>query len=496
MGFETLGIGASGLFAAQRAAEVSAQNVANASNPAYTRERVSLTAAPPVPGSPGMRGSGVQVVSIDRLRDTLADVSYREQAAASGAADARAGLLSRAQGVLGPTGASVSDNLDAFWSSWSDLSLNPGDSAARTAVLSAGQQLTDSLNGAAGSLAQIGADAVRQAQDAVAQVNGLTAQVAALNKQVTEAKATGQNPNDLLDQRDQALDQLAQLTGARIQQSTSNADQVDVVLGGIALVSGTVATTLSAGTVGGQLGFAVGGSLGTGRPVALGGTLGGLQRVVNVDLPGFSAHLDALAQGLADTVNRLHEQGYAAPLPVTDPATGTTTTTAPPGGAFFAAAGGGTSVTAASIRVAVTSAADVAASATQAGSPNDGDNALALADAGKVSAYLSDPTSGLTPTLPPAGQAAPDGGPTVTDAVLGLVGRLGQAAAAAASAQTSAGTARDTAQKLRTDADGVSPDEEMVDLAKYQHAYEAAARVITVADSMLNTLINGMGAGR
>ena len=91
MAFSSLTIGASGLYAAQRAVEVAAHNVANANNEAFTRQRVTLQSALPTPGTAGMRGdgdrgTGVAILDITRLRDRLADVSYRAEASISGAA--------------------------------------------------------------------------------------------------------------------------------------------------------------------------------------------------------------------------------------------------------------------------------------------------------------------------------------------------------------------------------------------------------------------------
>ncbi len=116
----------------------------------------------------GMRGNGVAVVGIQRMRDVLADLSYRAEAGTSAAADARSDVLNRAQGVLGayPEGASAS--LDRFFSSWQKLNLTPQDPAARADVLDSGQQLASALNDASGQLDQISADTGTRMQDAVA----------------------------------------------------------------------------------------------------------------------------------------------------------------------------------------------------------------------------------------------------------------------------------------------------------------------------------------
>lgn len=478
MSFEALNIGASALYAAQRAAEVSAQNVANAANDNYTRQKVTIQAAPPSIGYPGMRGTGVQMMSITRVRDSLADVAYRAQAAPAGAADARSNVLSRAETILGPYAQGVPDSLDKFFSAWNTLSLNPTDSAARSAVLAQGNVLAGSLNDAATNLNQIEDDTFNQVQQNVTQVNTLATQVATLNKQIATAVVGGQNPNDLLDQRDAAIDQLSALTGASVRVSGAT-QQAQIYVGGQLLVDSGSAEQLQTGRSGtdGTVSFTL-----NNTTVSPQGTLGGLSSVLNTDLPGFGAHLDAIANGIATQVNAVHSQGYN----MVDPSRDASDNLLPPtGGNFFSG------TTAATLKVALTSPGQIAASTT--GNVNDGNNAIALANVANAPAfgYSSD---GVTPVPLAAGAGTP-GDLTIGDAVRGLVGRLGTASANAQAVQQATASSRDAAQSLRSDADGVSTDEEMVDLVKYQHSYEAAARVITVADSMLDTLINHTGTG-
>lgn len=473
MSFEALNIGASALYAAQRAAEVTAHNIANSSTPGYTRQQLAVQAAPPAPGTPGMRGTGVTILSIQRMRDQLADVSYRFEAASAGAADARSAVLQRAESVLGPYAQGAPDQLNQFFSAWTQASLTPTDPAARMAVINAGQALASSLNDASTALSQTSDDTYRQIQDDVTQINTLTSQLANLNQQIANAVTANNSPNDLLDQRDQVVDTLVALTGAQVH--TSGAlQQVSLSVGSAVLVDGVHTTSLAVTRSNGVVSFTAGTSP---TPVAPGGEVGAYTRVVNVDLPGYQQHLDAVASGLAQQVNALHAQGYNA----VDPTTG-----GPTGGDFF------TGTTAASIAVRISSPGQLALS--QSGNPNDGTIALDVAGLSTAPAFTSDPNGSATPVpLAPGTTAA--GGFSIGDALRALAGRLGTDSGDAQATATAADSSRDAAAQSRTDANGVNNDQELVDLTKYQNAYEAAARVITVADSMLDTLINHTGVG-
>src|ERR1700712_3363250 len=219
MSFSTLNIGASALFASQRAVEAASQNVANASVDGYSRQVVRITSANPTPGttvgdrSDGMRGNGVVVTSVDRLRDQLADVAYRSEAAADGYGGARSPTPARAASTLGRVPSGGPAALDKFWAPFGSLSNNPTDPAARNTVLDAGSEISRALRDASTQLGSLTTAAASQVSGDVTTINNLATQVAGLNKSILDATTAGQSPNDLLDSRDRAIDQLHQLAG-------------------------------------------------------------------------------------------------------------------------------------------------------------------------------------------------------------------------------------------------------------------------------------------
>jgi flagellar hook-associated protein 1 FlgK len=446
--FSTLHIGASGLFAAQRAVEVAAHNVANANNETFTRQRVTIQSSLPTPGTAGLRGdgdrgTGVTTLDVVRLRDRLADISFRAESSITGSADARADTLNRAEAMLGTFGDGAPEALSSFLDAWNQLSMTPGDASARAAVLAAGQRLAEGLSGASTQIDTVTHEMGLRVSDDVTELNGLLQSVAKLNYDIVQATIDSRSPNDLLDQRDAALDRISRLTGARLDAQPNGA--VDISLGGVSLVSGMNAATVAASGTD-PVTVSVGGA-----PVTFGGEIGGYVATVGVDLPAYRASLDALAVGLRDVVNAAHRLGTGA-----DGSTGLD---------FFT----GTDAASLAVNAALTPDA-VAASAS--GAAADGNNALAVA-------------------------AALRGTPAVGTQVFGDALRTfaSKVAQAAADSRRNAGTAEASlaaAQSARSSLNGVSVDEEMVDLVKFQHSYEAAARVISVADSLLDKLINEM----
>lgn len=443
---DALRIGASGLSAAQRGVDVAAHNTANAATPGYTRTRVELLAATPSRGVHGMAGTGVQVGALTRLRDAPADSAYRASAAKAGAGAAAAELLTRVQDLLGPIDSGLPAALTSLYDAAATLALRPNDPAAREGFLGAAGALARSFSDLARGIDAIGPDVAGKATDLVARTNTLTAHVAALNVEIAEATTRGEVPADLLDARDRALDELSQIAGARV--GTPDAQgRVAVYVGSQPVVRDGASYPLVAGGTPGALtiGFADGQVAQVG-----GGSLGGLLDA-QAKLAGIRSGLDELATGIAEQFNEVHTAGFDLD--------------GNPGQALFT----GTSAATLVVNPGL-DARGVAASAS--GAPNDGNNALAL------SALRDAQAADGTTAAGRLGAWVASIGLTVSDAKL------------------QAKTAADVTGSLeaaRTSLHAVSVDEEMVDMIRFQRAYQAAARVVTVADQMLEHLINRMG---
>ncbi|MGN6407597.1 MAG: flagellar hook-associated protein FlgK, partial [Curtobacterium sp.] len=340
--FGSLATAYSGLAAARAGIDVTGQNIVNAGTAGYTRQRVTQSSIPAaqtgfVRGTAALAGQGVSVDGIARLASLTLDAGVRVAAGSSAYADARATALSALEdGLHEPGTDGLASKLDAFWSSWSELSSHPDDPGAASAVIGAAKTVASAL--ASGSTA-IDAQwtSVRGTVDGqVQQLNDAASQVADLNGRIRTALASGGNANELLDQRDQLTEQIASLAGGTVRQNSDGT--VDVLIGGNAIVQGTdarsvavgggqrmadgaaVTLTWTSGTAGAvQLsGGSIGGNLSLLAPATATGSGGALAEA--------SAAYDQVATKLAAAVNAVH-------------ATGTTPTGAT-GAPFFALAAG------------------------------------------------------------------------------------------------------------------------------------------------------------
>jgi flagellar hook-associated protein 1 FlgK len=195
----------------------------------------------------------------------------------------------------------------------------------------------------------------------------------------------------------------------------------------------------------------------TGTSATAGGTMGSMIDSMNTILPGISGQIDNVANTLAQTVNAVHSAGYSAD--------GTT------GQDFFAGDANG-NITAASIKVAITDPAKVAFSS---GNPVSADPTVA----GTINNDVADKLSEV---------GASGTGPDQT--YQQMIGQLGVSAQASSRRSDIQNSVRDQVDTERGAESGVNLDEEMTNLLTYQRGYEAASRVLTTIDSMLDQLIN------
>lgn len=256
----------SGLQAAQAAIDTTGENIANANTAGYTRQVVNTGEAgslgiPQVSqeGAQAELGTGVDITSISRIRDQFLDIQYRAQNTASSNANTNSTQLQEVQTAVNePSSDGVSTQLDAFYSAWSALA-STQNSSTQGAVVSAGQTLVSTLNSTYQQMQTVQAQAGQQyatLTGANGQVEQDATQLATLNGEISQATQAGQTPNNLLDQRDNVLDDLSGLAQISVTNQTDGSVTVGFGDASTPLVSGTTVTwpqTLTAAS-GGQLG--------------------------------------------------------------------------------------------------------------------------------------------------------------------------------------------------------------------------------------------------
>lgn len=456
-----LNIARSGMAASQAQIAVTSQNVTNAQTPGYSRQRLEVTQSIPVQYPQGNFGTGVTTRGTMRMRDVMQDDGFRRDAQSASRNEEQRDAMTAIENVLGePSDSGLASGLEQFWNSWSDLAINPDSGAARGVVRQRGAQVATQLNTFGNQIVDAQTVSRTRMLEAANRVNALAQQVAEINARIVAAEAAGKEAPDMRDQRDLKIDELASLAGATAYQQADGS--VNVNIGGDSLVDGAnfktirVQAELSDPT---RLGIALGGLSSTGGSTEtmyqVGGQLAGLLTSYNDTYPDALTRLDGIAAALVAETNAVHSTGFVGS------ATGVN---------FFSAA----YTTARTIRLDAAIVADVNKVAASAISGESGDNSIAL----KLS-LLRDtkvPVNGTTASIS-------EGYRTVVAYVATSTNAADGAATAARTLATQSGTRRESVK-------GVSIDEEMVSLMKYQQSYAAAARLISVVDEMSQTLIN------
>ena len=440
MGLETT---LRGILAQQLALDTTAHNISNASTPGYSRQSAVMAAstafAPPsmmTPAQAGEIGTGVDVIAYQRVRDSFLDLQYRAQSMVQGQAQATNDGLNNVQDALNEPGANGLSNLmQQYWSSWQAVSNDPENMASRQALAQSAASLANGFNALSSQLTTIQGQTGQNVTSTIQNVNQLGTQIATLNNSIRQATVGGVQPNDLLDQRDNLLDQLSALGNVSITNSTNG--MVDVSIGGAALVTGTTSATIAE----------------TDMTSLTSGKLSGLIQLRDTTIPGYQSQLDTVASTLISATNTQHAAGFDL--------------NGNAGGAFFT----GTSASTIAVNPAlITNPGLIAASAD--GTPGNANNALALA--GIRNQVLI-------------------GSSSIDDAYSQLVTKIG-ADTAQSNTTLSNATALTTAiNNQRQAVSGVSLDEEMTNLLTFQRGYQASSRALSAMDDMIDQLVNRTG---
>ena len=450
---------AQSLMADQTALNVTANNVSNQDTPGYTREVVNWQPvdAVTINGSEFYvtQNSGPSAIS---QRDRVLEQRVQQQTQVQSQSSALESALQQIQDVFGLSSTSESaistalgSAMNSYYGALSQLSASPTDASVRQSVLSAANTLASTFNSSAQQLSQISSSLDQQVGTVVGQVNTLTATIATLNKQIASI-SPNQDAGTLEDQRQLAITQLSQYVG--LNQITNEENGITLTTSdGALLVSGDQAYAMTTAPVSGTT-HVFAGIAGQDVTSGLtGGMLGGVLQARDQELPPVATALDNLAYGMGTQTNLQNELGLDG--------------NGNPGLALFTLSATASGA-AASIQVTTSDPQAIAAAGVGEGSAGNG-NALALAD-------LS--TANLVGTQTSSGYYA------------ALLGQIGTATSGAATDNTAQQATLTQLTTQRDSLSSVSLDEEASNLTQYQRSYQAAAKLLTIADSVMSSAIN------
>jgi flagellar hook-associated protein 1 FlgK len=480
-----LEIGKSGLNIYQMATDVTSQNIANVNTPGYSRQQVVLETAPSTTANGFPLGTGVRIASVDRIYDGLLQQQLVTAQSTQGNDTTKSNVLQQIEPTFNEV---VNDGLGAaitnFFGSWQDLTLNPSGSTERQAVLSRAQILVDNFHSVSTSLNNAISTQDQSLAPLTADISAKLKNIAQLNGQIQTTQMVSGNANELKDQRDQLIRDLSTKMGITTSEPNPPDGTVNITsAGGEALVTGNQYASMYTDNVGGTTPndiyvTAVGNPPPANTPGAdtkitatVGGAnnslgeLGATLALRDTIIPGYLGKVDELANQIVTQVNNNHNDATTSTAGV--PANyDTYDLTGAKGGDFFLNAG----TTAASITLNIIDPNKIAAATTPL-APGDNSNALNIANMQN------------TPFAFASGNATLNG---YYNSLVSTVG-LDVQSAKNTVAQDNAFTQQLTT--LQQSNSGVSLDEELTNLIKYQRSYQASAKLITTATDMMDTVI-------
>jgi flagellar hook-associated protein 1 FlgK len=462
-GSALMSLGTRAMFAASAGLQTTGHNISNANVPGYSRQTVETqTAAGQFTGA-GFFGKGADVVGVVRAYDEQLTRQAASTLSQSTYDRTRFEQLRRLEQSFGLGEQGIGHAAMQMFNAMSDVASRPLDLPSRSVVLARANEVSARFNSASAGLAALQNGVTNDVRLQVAEANQLAGNIASVNRQIAELKGLEQSPNDLLDQRDQLINRLSAL----IQVTTVPADDGTLgvfVAGGQRLVLGDEASPLRIMVDASNLklaavGLVSGGVLRQIPPESIGGgSLAGLLRFQNDDLQVANQMVDELAQSLVERVNAQQVLGLDM--------------SGNPGEPLFAPLDPLASA-AFTIRVAISDPRGLAAATV------DADNGNALAKTA-----LRDEAFVDTARFPST---------TFGEAYAQLIGEVGvrvQGAQAAADISAAVATSAETARASKS---AVNLDEEAAMLIQYQQAYQAAAKVLQIAQSVFQELLDTAG---
>jgi len=435
--FSGLYISISGMAANKAAMETAAHNMANVTTPGYTRQQIMLSSNNPYQSANfnGQVGSGVKVDGIRRMTDSyLEGRIQREQASADNWSN-QSGLMNKIESNIASL--NIPEVFNNFWNAWHGASLNTEQENGRFEVQEQAEGLIYTLKSASNQMEEIDQEIDDNISDQMKMVSNLGEQIAMLNKEISQSIAKGQQPNDLMDKRITVLREFVGITGASVVYNKD--DTVSITL------TAKPSPTAEAEEIKIVDGIQFNDLPENADLVVTNGSLYGLINVRDNELRSNKEYLDQIAKDLATEVNALHSVGYTVNGDTginffTDPVTGVKDLDL------------STEVKANKNNIAVNGS-----------TPEEtGTSALNIYNLGTG----------------------------ITKEISNFIEEIGASAKSADFQNTSHQDIINEMDNMRAEISGISIDEELANVMQFQRAYEASAKVLSIMDSLLESLIN------
>ncbi len=454
----------------QGALEVTGHNIANANTKGYSRQEATMSATRPhtIPGmnqavGAGQRGTGVEIKEVARVRDRFIDAQINKEKSEKGYWDTQKESLNHIEMVFAePSDNGLRNAMDEFWGSLQELSAEPESNAVRATVRQKGTVMSDTFNHLDTQLDDYQQEINGRIDTKLDDINSYGRRIADINARIKNVEVSGDNANDLRDQRDLLIEELSEITNVDSREDSRSS--VSVSISGHKLVSDEsynelelvvnrredVTSNYIEWDDGNKARFS-------------NGELKSLLDTRDEDIPNYREQLDTMASTLVEEFNQQHQAGYDREGNA--------------GENFFASVSeleGHDQITAANIKLsdnitAKEGTSKIAASAN--GAVGDGDNALELFK-------LSNE------------KILDDGNVDLGDYYNSNIAQLGIDGQRADRMVDNQDKLIKNLKQQRDSVSGVSLDEEMTKLVKYQHAYGAAARVTSSLNDMFETLLH------
>jgi len=437
-------------------------NIANVNTPGYSRQEVMLESTRPYESTDGKYGTGVQVATVRQIRDNFLTAQYRKESESQGHWQAMDRTMSQVESVLKePSQNALNDLLNNFFNAWQQLTTSADSQTARSTLREQATLLIDGFHQASGRLDEVIDNLDSDVAAGVGELNQIAETVSQLNQQISFSELDKNTANDLRDRRDKLIDDLASKVQVQVIQERTGA--VRVFIGSMEFIGngnyqrlGTEVESTGSRTIRQVVWEGT-----KTRLTKLGGSIQALIEARDEVLPDYINRLDTLASNVVRQVNAQHVTGYGA-----NNRTGIN---------FFNPSG----VTAASINLSPEVSNDISSVAASSAADSPGNNEIALHIAGLKSALTMDNNAS-----------------TFSEYYASLIGLVGVRARQAADSKENFDLVVSQLESSRQSVQGVSLDEEAVNMIRAQHAYDAAARMIVTIDQAMRTIIDELGVGR